>query len=196
MERNECRTSKCSSGQHLLLQLASHSVGTTSSIAQTRTITAPAAAARNGNIGRISAECGFCGTAVPLAEARHDKVGPRGGNASSGLRIATNSADQRRHPRMPAKARKLQLLIDGSPRSTPTSTTTSIANVTSSIDQPTRHSARPPWPSGSRCSPEPAHQRPNCANRRFVRVSLTAPRRLFIFRWYIPSLRVVFFAEP
>ena len=39
-------------------------------------------------IGRVSAECGFCGTAVPLAEtARHDS----------------------------AKDRKLKLLIDGSP---------------------------------------------------------------------------------
>jgi hypothetical protein len=61
-------------------------------------------------IGRISAECGFCGTAVPLAEARHDEVAPR-------PRAAATSADQRRHTRMPAKGRKLQLLIDGSPSS-------------------------------------------------------------------------------
>jgi len=61
------------------------------------------------HIGRITAECGFCGTAVPLAEARHDEVGaaPR----------APASANQRRFPRMPAKGRKLQLLIDGSPKS-------------------------------------------------------------------------------
>lgn len=67
-------------------------------------------------IGRISAECGFCGTAVPLAEARHDDNGPRGGTATSRSRIAS-TANQRRHPRMPAKGRKLQLLIDGSPSS-------------------------------------------------------------------------------
>jgi hypothetical protein len=68
-------------------------------------------------IGRISAECGFCGTAVPLAEARHDEVSPRAGNASSRPRKAAGTADQRRHARMPAKGRKLQLLIDGSPSS-------------------------------------------------------------------------------
>src|SRR4029450_11380874 len=48
LERNECRTYKCSSGQHLLSRPASRGAGTTSSIAPTRTITAPAAAARNG----------------------------------------------------------------------------------------------------------------------------------------------------
>lgn len=68
-------------------------------------------------IGRISAECGFCGTAVPLAEARHDEVGPRAGTAPSRPRAAAGTANQRRHPRMPAKGRKLQLLIDGSPSS-------------------------------------------------------------------------------
>jgi hypothetical protein len=66
-------------------------------------------------IGRISAECGFCGTAVPLAEARHDEVAPRA--VSSRTRNAAGTANQRRHPRMPAKGRKLQLLIDGSPSS-------------------------------------------------------------------------------
>jgi hypothetical protein len=68
-------------------------------------------------IGRISAECGFCGTAVPLAEARHDEVGPSGGTSASRTRSAAGTADQRRHPRMGAKGRKLQLLIDGSPSS-------------------------------------------------------------------------------
>ena len=61
-------------------------------------------------IGRISAECGFCGTAVPLAEARSDC-------RSTGRRPAkpASSVDQRRFPRLPAKGRSLQLLIDGSP---------------------------------------------------------------------------------
>ena len=67
-------------------------------------------------IGRISAECGFCGTAVPLAEARHDEIGSSGASTSRS-RIAAGTADQRRHPRIPAKGRKLQLLIDGSPSS-------------------------------------------------------------------------------
>jgi hypothetical protein len=63
-------------------------------------------------IGRISAECGFCGTAVPLAEtSRHEAISRPAG----GPRNVIHSADQRRFPRMPAKGRKLQLLIDGSP---------------------------------------------------------------------------------
>ncbi|MCH8616568.1 PilZ domain-containing protein [Sphingomonas sp. SM33] len=63
-------------------------------------------------VGRVSAECGFCGTAVPLAEARHDDSG----GVSVGRRPA-GTANQRRHERMPAKGRNLQLLIDGSPTS-------------------------------------------------------------------------------
>ena len=61
-------------------------------------------------IGRVSAECGFCGTAIPLAEARREdksSFAPRKASVLSG--------DERRHPRTPAKGRKLQLLIDGSP---------------------------------------------------------------------------------
>ncbi len=63
-------------------------------------------------IGRVSAECGFCGTAIPLAEARRDEA-----PSSVPRPAATQSANQREHPRMPAKGRKLQLLIDGSPTS-------------------------------------------------------------------------------
>lgn len=59
-------------------------------------------------VGRVSAECGFCGTAVPLAEARIDEPGARS-------KASTSVADQRRHPRIAAKGRNLQLLIDGSP---------------------------------------------------------------------------------
>src|SRR3954469_21914090 len=62
-------------------------------------------------IGRISAECGFCGTAVPLAEARHGD----GVSGPARPKRAPSSANQRRFPRMPTKGRKLQLLIDGSP---------------------------------------------------------------------------------
>ncbi|MFL6765086.1 MAG: PilZ domain-containing protein [Sphingomicrobium sp.] len=62
-------------------------------------------------IGRVSAECGFCGTAVPLAEARHDDPG------SAVARAKPIAANQRRHPRVATKGRKLQLLIDGSPTS-------------------------------------------------------------------------------
>jgi hypothetical protein len=64
-------------------------------------------------IGRVSAECGFCGTAVPLAETSVVEAMP----ASSRPRNAASSAEQRRFARMSAKGRKLQLLIDGSPAS-------------------------------------------------------------------------------
>ena len=63
-------------------------------------------------IGRISAECGFCGTAVPLAEtSRHEAIA----RPASGSKTVVQSSNQRRYPRMSAKGRKLQLLIDGSP---------------------------------------------------------------------------------
>lgn len=61
-------------------------------------------------IGRVSAECGFCGTAVPLAE-----TGRSDGVPAPRARTPIASAEQRRFPRMPAKGRDLQLLIDGSP---------------------------------------------------------------------------------
>ena len=61
-------------------------------------------------VGRVSAECGFCGTAVPLAEARHDDATP--GKAAKGR---AGTAEQRRHERLPVEGRKLQLLIDGFP---------------------------------------------------------------------------------
>jgi hypothetical protein len=63
-------------------------------------------------IGRMSAECGFCGTAVPLAEtARQEAIAP----VTRPKNVMT-SADQREFPRMAAKGRKLKLLIDGSPK--------------------------------------------------------------------------------
>ena len=64
----------------------------------------------NWFIGRISAECGFCGTAVPLAEGRIEEPTAR---SSSAKRSA--HANQRRFSRMPAKGRKLQLLVGSSP---------------------------------------------------------------------------------
>lgn len=62
-------------------------------------------------VGRMSAECGFCGTAVPLAEtSRQEAARP-----SATQRNTSTSADQRCFPRMAATNRKLKLLIDGSP---------------------------------------------------------------------------------
>jgi hypothetical protein len=65
-------------------------------------------------IGRISAECGFCGTAVPLAEASWHEASRTKSSANG---HSANVADQRRFQRAPAKGRKLQLLVDGSPTS-------------------------------------------------------------------------------
>ena len=62
-------------------------------------------------IGRISDECGFCGTAVALAETSRREAAPANRRSST----VCASADQRKHPRMPAKRRDLKLLIDGSP---------------------------------------------------------------------------------
>ena len=67
-------------------------------------------------VGRVSAECGFCGTAVPLAEARHDDAGARTAQKKQ-PDVRKSTKDQRRHERMPAAGRALQLLLDGSPRS-------------------------------------------------------------------------------
>ena len=64
-------------------------------------------------IGRVSAECGFCGTAVPLAETSVVEASRVGGAP----RNIAPTAEQRRFPRMGAKGRKLKLLVDGSPTS-------------------------------------------------------------------------------
>lgn len=64
----------------------------------------------NWYIGRISAECGFCGAAVPLAEAQTHEPTPR-----SHPKKRTSHAEQRRFSRLPAQGRKLQVLLDGSP---------------------------------------------------------------------------------
>jgi len=73
----------------------------------------PGCGRSNWHIGRITAECGFCGTAVPLAETAWQEGSPR---STTGVK-ATGSADQRRFERTSAKGRKLKLLIDGSPSS-------------------------------------------------------------------------------
>jgi len=71
----------------------------------------PGCGRQHWHIGRITAECGFCGTAVPLAEtSRHEAIA-----RPSSSRKTVQASDQRRHERVSAKNRKLQLLIDGSP---------------------------------------------------------------------------------
>jgi hypothetical protein len=61
-------------------------------------------------IGRVSAECGFCGTAVPLAEtSRHEAM------QTPTRRNSLPTADQRQFERVPVERRNLKLLVDGSP---------------------------------------------------------------------------------
>jgi hypothetical protein len=66
-------------------------------------------------VGRISAECGYCATAVPLAEARLDR--PLPGVEGSLAKIAVQLREKRQFARVAGDGRKLQLLIDGSPTS-------------------------------------------------------------------------------
>lgn len=73
-------------------------------------------------VGRMTAECGFCGTAVPLAEAKWSGsssaplVRPSR-EAPATLHKGADWAERRRDERIDAHGRTLQLLIDGSPRS-------------------------------------------------------------------------------
>ena len=71
-------------------------------------------------VGRITAECCFCGTALPLAEAQWGGTGlipsrppivTRSGTAFE----SEDWSERRRHERLPGGGRILQLLIDGSP---------------------------------------------------------------------------------
>jgi hypothetical protein len=68
-------------------------------------------------VGRISAECGYCATAVPLAEARLAPPKLAFGSSGSFARIAGQLGEQRRFVRMSGNGRHLKLLIDGSPAS-------------------------------------------------------------------------------
>lgn len=76
-------------------------------------------------VGRITAECGFCGTAVALAEAKWAGASGSGEAAAIAERLKLvenrpvgNEADwaeKREHERISTAGRTLQLLIDGSP---------------------------------------------------------------------------------
>lgn len=61
-------------------------------------------------VGRVSAECGFCGTAVPLAETSRQEA-----SAPASRPNVSTSPEERRFSRVPVERRKLKLLIDGSP---------------------------------------------------------------------------------
>ena len=79
-------------------------------------------------IGRMTAECGFCGTAVALAEAKWSGAGGPAAPNPGPERLKSNAqersaamddearwAERRGHERIKAAGRTLQLLIDGSP---------------------------------------------------------------------------------
>ena len=74
-------------------------------------------------VGRVTAECGFCGTAVALAEAKWSGAGLNDPAETVAERLrrqaeaATDWSERRRHDRIKGKGRTLQLLIDGSPHS-------------------------------------------------------------------------------
>lgn len=61
-------------------------------------------------VGRVTAECGLCGTAVALAEATWI-------DASRNEPTTAKGAERREHERLDGAGRTLQLLIDGSPQS-------------------------------------------------------------------------------
>jgi hypothetical protein len=73
-------------------------------------------------VGRMTAECGFCGTAVALAESAWSGAGTpvvpsRKLNWQKALSTDADWAERRRHERLKTENRTLQLLIDGSPHS-------------------------------------------------------------------------------
>lgn len=76
------------------------------------------------HIGRMTAECGFCGTAIALADANWSGAG--GVDKEEVKRVISRMsgtgatedidwAERREHERLAAANRTLQLLIDGSP---------------------------------------------------------------------------------
>ena len=68
-------------------------------------------------VGRISAECGYCATAIPLAEARLDRPSPAVERKGLIRNTPGPPRDKRRFARLNGEGRELQLLIDGSPAS-------------------------------------------------------------------------------
>jgi hypothetical protein len=69
-------------------------------------------------VGRVTAECVFCGTAIVLAEAEMSPSAKLASSGSGTISLGETPWDDRReHKRMNAKGRTLQLLLDGSPHS-------------------------------------------------------------------------------
>ena len=68
-------------------------------------------------VGRVSAECFFCGTALPLADAKWGGDGLSHGFPDARVEIAAVGAAERRgDERRPVRGRTVHLLVDGSPQ--------------------------------------------------------------------------------
>lgn len=62
-------------------------------------------------VGRLTAECVFCGTALPLAEAHWSEAGPTPQRFAQVEPV--DWSDRRRYERKDGNGRVLQLLVDG-----------------------------------------------------------------------------------
>ena len=62
-------------------------------------------------VGRLTAECVFCGTALPLAEAHQSEAGPTPQRFQQVEPV--DWSDRRRYERKEGHGRVLQLLVDG-----------------------------------------------------------------------------------
>ena len=62
-------------------------------------------------VGRLTAECVFCGTALPLAEAHQSETGPTPQRFKQVEPV--DWSDRRRYDRKEGHGRVLQLLVDG-----------------------------------------------------------------------------------
>lgn len=81
----------------------------------------PGCGGSNWYVGRVTAECAVCGTAVAIARSSMAGFDPNGRRAVAlhvveGLPPAAERSDKRRDARTAAKGRTLVLHIDGSPR--------------------------------------------------------------------------------
>jgi hypothetical protein len=84
----------------------------------------PGCGRSNWHVGRLTAECAFCGAAVVLAEAEMSMRAGAGTFSASGSKAKSAKpegggleVENRRHERLPVTDRTLRLLIDGSPQS-------------------------------------------------------------------------------
>lgn len=81
----------------------------------------PGCGGSNWYVGRVTAECAVCGTAVAIAQSSMAGFDPNGRKAVAlhvveGFKPANDRSEQRREKRTPGKGRTLVLHVDGSPR--------------------------------------------------------------------------------